>query len=178
MFLNSSSQMACYTTSRGLPECIPSTKCCFAQILPSWMCHQFSFSLDWFPALSGFLLVLIASPLAILSCPIPTHPVERPYLSRMLWRVCNLFARLPLANSSFGRRTLGCSIPRLPTHKFKNWEQGNTAWSSPGALCNKPIRKRVKSLSSCATHSGRILDFPAALWNFKERLGLERSIEI
>ena len=54
-------------------------------------------------------------------CPIPTqpgHPVVRPYLSRMLWRRYNLFARLPTGQLILWldrwslRRTFCCRIPR------------------------------------------------------------------
>ena len=54
---------------------------------------------------------LIASPLSTISCSILArhssvccqipHPAVRPYLSKMFCRRCKLFARLPLANSSF-----------------------------------------------------------------------------
>ena len=62
-------------------------------------------------------------------CPIRTqlaHPAVRPYLSRMFCRKCDLFVRLPLANSSFDWIVSSCcvllavAVHGLPTHKFKN----------------------------------------------------------
>ena len=56
----------------------------------------------------------------------PGHPVVRPYLSRMLWRMYNFFTRRPLANSWLNRwslrRALGCRIPKAantPTHELR-----------------------------------------------------------
>ena len=62
-------------------------------------------------------------------CPIPTqpgHPAVRPYLSKIFSRKWNLFARLPLANSSFCWIVGPCCVllavafHGLPTHRFKN----------------------------------------------------------
>ena len=80
------------------------------------LAHQFS-SISNKPCLK-----IIASPLSTCSilarqtsvrCPIPTqpgHPAVRPYLSRMFCGNYSLFARLPLANSSFGWIVGPCGV--------------------------------------------------------------------
>ena len=126
----------------------------------------FFFFSDWLPALSGFFLVLDVSqvllhhlwPTFLVHSTQPGHPAVRPYLSRMHWRMCNLFARQPRANLSFGWIVGPCGVllavtfHRPPTHRFKNCKSQGRLYCSCWRQQEKFIgQQRLLAYSTCST---------------------------